>query len=111
MKLLLDANLSWRLTKPLSRQFGECIHVNQTILPKPAKDSEIWDYAAENGNIIITQDLDFLKLFLTRGFPPKILLLRTGNLSSKEAEEVLIQAALSIKELAEKDNLGLLEIL
>ena len=37
MKLLLDANLSWRLTTVLKEHFGECIHVNKTELPKPAK--------------------------------------------------------------------------
>ena len=41
MKLLLDANISWRLTAVLSEHFGECVHVNKTELPKPAKDTEI----------------------------------------------------------------------
>ena len=110
MKLLLDANLSWRLTPLLSEQFGECIHVNQTTLPKPAKDTEIWNYAAANGYIIVTQDSDFLNLFETRGYPPKIILLRTGNISRKEAEMILVQAKPSIDDL-EKNEYGLLEIL
>ena len=50
MKLLLDANLSWRLTVLLSEQFGECQHVNLTDLPKPAKDTEIWNYALETND-------------------------------------------------------------
>jgi len=52
MKLLLDANLSWRLTTVLSEHFSECVHVNKTELPKPAKDTEIWNYAAANGYTI-----------------------------------------------------------
>jgi len=87
MKLLLDANLSWRLTDVLAKQFGECIHVNYTNLPKPAKDTEIWNYAEENGYIIATQDSDFLNLFEARGYPPKIILIRTGNMSRKMAED------------------------
>ena len=110
MKLLLDANLSWRLTSALSEHFGECLHVNKTDLPKPAKDTEIWDYAAENGYIIATQDSDFLNLFEARGYPPKIILLRTGNMSRKTAEEILIQAKTSIEDL-EKNDYGLLEII
>ena len=110
MKLLLDANLSWRLTSILTKQFGECIHVNQTILPKPAKDEDIWDYAAANGYIIVTQDSDFLNLFETRGYPPKIVLLRVGNMGRKEAEQILIQAKSSIEDLEKKDY-GLLEII
>jgi predicted nuclease of predicted toxin-antitoxin system len=41
MKLLLDANLSWRLTAALSEHFGECAHVNKTGLPLPPTDSQI----------------------------------------------------------------------
>ena len=110
MKLLLDANLSWRLTTRLSDQFGECIHVNQTELPKPAKDTEIWSYAAANGCIVVTQDSDFLNLFETRGYPPKIILLRTGNMNRKKAEEILVQAKPAIEDL-EKSDYGLLEII
>jgi len=110
MKLLLDANLSWRLATVLSGQFGECIHVNQTPLPKPAKDAEIWDYAAANSYTIVTQDSDFLNLFETRGYPPKVILLRVGNMGRKEAGEILVQAKPSIEDL-EKSDYGLLEII
>jgi len=110
MKLLLDANISWRLTALLSEQFGECIHVNQTTLPKPAKDTEIWEYAAANGCIIITQDSDFLNFFEAKGYPPKVVLLRTGNMDRKKAGQILIQAKPAIEDL-EKNDYGLLEII
>ena len=110
MKLLLDANLSWRLAAGLTGHFGECIHVNKTTLPKPAKDTEIWNYAAANGYTIVTQDADFLNLFETRGFPPKIILLRVGNMSRGEAGEILVQSKSAIEDLA-KDDYGLLEII
>ena len=101
--------MSWRLASVLTEHFGECIHVNKTELPKPAKDTEIWNYAAANGYIIITQDSDFLNLFQTRGFPPKIILLRVGNMDRKTSEEILIQAKTSILNL-ESSDCGLLEI-
>jgi predicted nuclease of predicted toxin-antitoxin system len=94
----------------LTEHFGECIHVNKTDLPKPAKDTEIWNYAAANGYSIITQDSDFLNLFETKGFPPKIILLRVGNMNRKMAEEVILQAKASILDL-ENSDCGLLEIL
>jgi predicted nuclease of predicted toxin-antitoxin system len=109
MKLLLDANLSWRLAELLSEYFNECKHVNQTKLSKPAKDTEIWNYAAENGYTIITQDSDFLNLFYTRVYPPKIVLLSIGNMSKKEAGTLLIQSKAAIDDL-EKNDYGLLEI-
>jgi predicted nuclease of predicted toxin-antitoxin system len=110
MKLLLDANISWRLTSVLSEHFGGCVHVNKTELPKPAKDIEIWNYAAVNGYAIITQDSDFLHLLETKGFPPKIILLRVGNIDRKTAEEILVQSKSSIADL-ENGDYGLLEII
>jgi predicted nuclease of predicted toxin-antitoxin system len=110
MKLLLDANISWRLSSVLSEHFGECIHINKTELPKSAKDIEIWNYAALNGYNIITQDSDFLNLFETKGFPPKIILLRVGNIDTKTAEKILLQVKSSIFEL-ENGDYGLLEII
>jgi predicted nuclease of predicted toxin-antitoxin system len=84
--------------------------VNQTQFPKPAKDTEIWDYAAANGYMIVTQDSDFLNLFEIKGYPPKIVLLRIGNIGRKEAGEILIQAKTPIENL-EKNEYGLLEII
>jgi len=94
----------------LTEHFGECIHVNKTELPKPAKDTEIWNYAAANGYTIVTQDSDFLNLFETKGFPPKIILLRVGNMDRKTSEKILIQAKMSILDM-ENSDCGLLEIL
>ncbi|MCL2264972.1 MAG: DUF5615 family PIN-like protein [Treponema sp.] len=109
MKLLLDANLSWRLTPILSEHFGECAHVNKTELLKPASDIEIWNYAAFNGYTIVTQDSDFLNFLETKRFPPKVILIRIGNMTRKIAEKILINAKIAILEF-ENSELGLLEI-
>jgi hypothetical protein len=45
MKLLLDANLSWRMTAVLKLHFDDCFHGDSFGLTVPAKDSEIWEYA------------------------------------------------------------------
>jgi predicted nuclease of predicted toxin-antitoxin system len=111
MKLLLDANLSWRLCPVLAQTFGECAHVNKIELPIPAKDAEIWRYARENGYIVVTQDTDFLHLLEAKGYPPKVILIKTGNLARPQVEQILIQATVSITELFENDDCGLLEIL
>jgi predicted nuclease of predicted toxin-antitoxin system len=94
----------------LSEHFGECVHVNKTELLKPVKDAEIWNYAAANGYTIITQDSDFLHLFETKGFPPKIVLLRVGNIDRKTAGKILLQAKAAIFDL-ENSDYGLLEII
>jgi len=109
-KLLLDANLSWRSIKSLQEHFEACYHADSIGLKVPAKDIEIWDYAKGNNLIIITNDEDFFNLLMIKGFPPKIILLKTGNQNRKKVEEVLICAKEQIEQLLLSSELGLLEI-
>jgi predicted nuclease of predicted toxin-antitoxin system len=111
MKLLLDANISWRLSPFLVEHFCECIHVNKTELSKPAKDADIWKFAKEFGYTIITQDTDFLNFLETKGYPPKVILIKIGNINRKQMEEILLKAKQSILDLHNMDEYGLLEII
>ncbi len=111
MKLLLDANISWRLVTILKEYFGEYFHVdNIPELEVPAKDYIIWQYAKENNCIIITRDDDFSNLINVNGFPPKIVLLKTRNNSKKYTEDLLIRSKQEIYELQMSEEYGLLEI-
>jgi predicted nuclease of predicted toxin-antitoxin system len=109
MKILLDANISWKLINKLTLVFGECNHVDLIGLPVPAEDKDIWNYALKNGFIIITKDNDFLDLLELNGFPPKVVLLKTGNNSSKAIAELLIDTKSKIENM-ENNEYGLLEI-
>jgi len=109
MKILLDANISWKLINKLRPVFGECAHVDQIGLNVPVDDTDIWNYALKNDYIIITKDQDFLNLLELKGFPPKIVLLRTGNNSSNGLMELLINKKLMIEDLI-NNKYGLLEI-
>jgi predicted nuclease of predicted toxin-antitoxin system len=109
MKILLDANISWKLANTLKPIFGECSHVDLIGLNVPAQDIDIWNYALKNGYTIITKDNDFVDLLEIKGFPPKIVLLKTGNNSSKALVELLINIKSMIEDL-ENSNYGLLEI-
>jgi len=109
MRLLLDANISWKLINILTPVFGECAHVDLIGLKVPCKDKDIWNYARENGYIIITKDNDFLDLLEIKGFPPKVVLIKTGNNNSKTLADLIINAKPKIEDL-ENNNYGLLEI-
>ena len=110
IKLLLDANLSWRMTAILKQHFDDCLHVDSIGLTIPAKDSEIWDSARENNLIIITNDEDFIDFINVKGFPPKVVLLKTGNQSKLFISNLLIQRKNEILSLSSSSELGLLEI-
>ncbi len=54
MKLLLDANLSWRMIPILQKHFTTCYHVDHVDeLEVPAKDLSIWKHAKEHDLIIL----------------------------------------------------------
>ena len=109
MKILLDANISRKLVNTLKPIFSECAHVDLIGLNVPVVDIEIWNYALKHEYIIITKDNDFTDLLELKGFPPKIVLLKTGNNSSKALLELLKKIKPMIEDL-EKNEYGLLEI-
>ena len=109
MKLLLDANISWRLCIPLAEHFGECFHVNRIGLTIPPSDTMIWNYAKDNDCVIVSHDTDFLDLLLTKNYPPKIILLKTGNIDTKTTLKLLVEAKETIIDWTKKES-GILEI-
>ena len=110
MKILLDANISWKLTNKLIPIYDECAHVDYIGLNVPVDDLDIWKYARDNDFIIVTKDNDFLDLLDVYRFPPKVVLIRTGNNSSQALLELLINVKEKIEEL-KNSNIGLLEII
>lgn len=111
MPILLDANLSWRLIEKLKPFFEKVEHVDYIDLKQPAKDFEIWNYAKQNNTIIITNDDDFSILSALKGFPPKVVLLKTGNQSNNFLYEILIKHLSNIENFNSAKELGLLEII
>ncbi|HNE49717.1 MAG TPA: DUF5615 family PIN-like protein [Chitinophagales bacterium] len=112
MNLLLDENLSWRLVKKLEDDFGILIHSNK-INPKNKrpKDIEIWEYALNNNFTIVTNDEDFSRLSLFKGFPPKVILLKIGNAPTNIIASILIKNKKRIKNFISNKEIGILEIL
>lgn len=110
MKILLDANLSWRLVKLLPGYCDEILHVEKTGIEAPASDFTIWEYAKKNGFIIATNDEDFLNLLMSKGYPPKVILFKTGNQSTKTIASLFKKYKEDIEELLHKHHLGVLEI-
>lgn len=112
MFLLLDANLSWRLVPKLADWCQKVEHVETiTSFSKPAKDREIWEYARLNNAIIVSNDDDFSLLSIAKGFPPKVVLLKTGNQSNYYILEILHKHIKDIETLEATTEYGLLEII
>jgi len=92
MKILIDMNLPPLLAEILNRAGYESIHWFSIGNPQAA-DSEIMNYARENGFIIITHDLDFGDILaVTHAVFPSILQIRTQNVSPDHISDILINA-------------------
>lgn len=88
MKLLIDNNLSHRLSSQLQTNFPGSDHI-RNVLTVVADDDSIWTYAKANKYVILTKDNDFNELALLRGCPPKIIQLLCGNVSTSHVFNLL----------------------
>jgi len=88
MKLLFDQNLSPRLVSRLSDLFPDSAHVYPLGLAG-VLDGEVWNYARDNGFILVSKDADFSELSLLHGHPPKLIWLRIGNCTTIQIEQLL----------------------
>ncbi len=88
MKLLFDQNLSYRIVQNLVLLYPGSSHVRPVSLDQ-ADDETIWNYARDNGYVIISKDADFHQRSFVRGFPPKVIWVRCGNSSTGQIETIL----------------------
>ena len=88
MKLLLDQNISFRITSKIQDLFPGSKQVRDLGLEN-SKDSFLWNYAKENNYCIVTFDGDFYDLGLIKGSSPKVIWLRLGDTTTQYIETVL----------------------
>lgn len=96
MKLLLDENISRRIVPLLVSDYPGTSQVALLGL-ESASDIEIWEYAKKNEFFIVTKDADFYDMSLVHGSPPKVLWLKSGNVSKAQIAQVLLSNRESIE--------------
>jgi predicted nuclease of predicted toxin-antitoxin system len=109
MKLLFDQNISFRIMRLLSDSFADCSHVKSVGLSN-CNDIKIWQFAKQNDFTVVTFDADFFDLSLLRGSPPKIIWLRTGNLTTSEIADCMLLNYSKIESFINSPNQNCLEI-
>jgi predicted nuclease of predicted toxin-antitoxin system len=78
VKSLIDNQLRLALSRLLASFGCDCTHVMQVGLAE-ARDIEIWRYASERGQTIITKDEDFLNLAIKEVGTTALIWVRLGN--------------------------------
>ena len=102
--ILIDENLSDKLSRFLGDLFPEVVHVKQLgLVRKP--DREIWAFARAQGvDAILTADSDLRTLALQLGTPPKVIQIVECNFSTRQAEDLLRREAIRISEFLSSDR-------
>lgn len=73
-----------------------------------AMDIEIWQYAHDNGYMIVTKDADFSEMGVVKGYLPKVIWIRRGSCSTQMIEIILRESFSSIQMLSEDEDTGTL---
>ena len=110
MLLLIDQNISYRLLARINGIFPDAKHIKDLHLWDCA-DSEIFMEARKQGfDAILTLDADFVELYQQYGTPPKIIWIRTGNISTQALAMLLSHHLEVIKEFIADEVLECLQI-
>lgn len=110
MKLLLDQNISFRLVEALEPHFPGTAQVKRLGLMNKS-DKEIWEYAKNNHYILVTFDSDFYDLSITLGSPPKLIWIKSGNLTRKNLLNLLLAKIEEIKLFHLDSEISCLELI
>ena len=109
MRLLFDHSLSPHLVVLLSDLFPDASHVYSVSLERSTDDA-IWNYAREHEYTIVSRDADFSELSVLRGFPPKVIWIRSGNCTTSDIEKLIRQHSAAIQDLNKDPNSGVLSL-
>lgn len=106
---LIDNNLSPRIAEKISIPFPNSSHVLNAGLDK-SSDEEVFDYARANNFAILTKDADFYHLLNKNGYPPKVVWIRSGNVTTQYIIDLLVNNANAIQHFLGNSSVGILEL-
>lgn len=109
MNLPLDENLSRRIVPSLQASYPGSTQVALAGLDR-SEDRVIWDYARQNGYIIVTRDADFEELSTLLDQPPQIIWIRLPNQSKTVVLNLLTANRDMIAQALEEDHLACVEL-
>lgn len=97
MKFLIDTQLPPKLSHFFSYRKIDSKHTQDYENGIFMDDATIVEIAIKEKRIIVTKDIDFFNNYILKGSPPKVLLLKTGNISNTDLLELIKNNLDSIK--------------
>jgi predicted nuclease of predicted toxin-antitoxin system len=90
VNLWLDAQLSPALAVWITARFSLAASPLREIGLRDARDREIFFAARAADVVVMTKDIDFIRLLREHGPPPRIIWLRCGNTSNARLRDLLM---------------------
>ena len=84
MNFLVDAQLPYGLVLALRDAGHDACHTRELPQGNATTDAEVCRLATKDGRVVVSKDRDFYDSLLLRGEPPKLLLVRVGNMRKAE---------------------------
>ncbi|MFT3754790.1 MAG: DUF5615 family PIN-like protein [Pseudoxanthomonas sp.] len=109
MKLLLDENLSRRIVPFLQAVYPGSSQVVLAGL-ESASDADVWQYAKDNGFVIVSRDSDFHERSLVHGHPPQVIWLKIPNRSKTVVLNLLVEECNAIEQALAQPDMACLEL-
>lgn len=97
MKFLLDAHLPRSLCALFAEHGHDAIHTLNLSAGNHTKDSVISQISVREERVVISKDSDFVYSHVLKGRPWKLLLIKTGNISSQALHALLGRHLLTIE--------------
>ncbi len=99
MILWVDAQLSPHLAPWLTEHFDVEAFSARRLGLRDAKDREIFAKARDDGAVVMSKDLDFVRLVEQEGPPPQVLWITAGNTSNAYLKELFAKTLAPALEL------------
>ena len=112
MRFLVDAHLPRRLCAMLAQHGHDAAHTLDLPARNATKDGVINQLSFDEQRVVVSKDTDFFYSHLLHGRPWKLLLVKTGNISTRELRALFernlpaIEAAFQTHTLVEIDRLA-----
>jgi predicted nuclease of predicted toxin-antitoxin system len=84
MKFLVDAQLPHRLCAVLAQHGHDALHTANLPAGNATKDGVINQISLDEQRVVVSKDTDFFYSHVTHGRPWRLLLVKTGNISTRD---------------------------
>jgi predicted nuclease of predicted toxin-antitoxin system len=105
MKFLVDAHLPLGLCALLQAAGHDAIHTSRLPARNKTSDQVINDLSVTDTRIVISKDTDFYYSHVLHDRPWKLLLVRTGNIRTRELKELFQRQLPAILQALENNSL------